>query len=177
MERWQKLKVIENNESSQDEFNSEVDTCGTSKVELSQEQLNSLQNGKCIALFDGEYTTFLTLKNEQKKVERVGENRLRVTSSGKEPFTIQLEHGAWKIVDKSNSNCEKPGCLVNHEVKNMVGTPSKGYAKNGDAHVVWLIKNELGQHEIKHGVSTDGEKTWTITSKEVMDGVVKGAFS
>lgn len=50
--------IIENTEIARDEFGH---AWGSGNVILKKEQFKALKNGKCVALFDGEYVTFLTL--------------------------------------------------------------------------------------------------------------------
>lgn len=56
------IKVIENNEMEREEFTEQNDSCGTTEFFITKEDLTKLLEGKTIAMSDGEYCNFLTLK-------------------------------------------------------------------------------------------------------------------
>lgn len=61
MDAWIKLEVI--NEDERDSFKERHDSCGTSEFKVTKEQLLQLLEGKVIAMSDGEYCNFLSLKD------------------------------------------------------------------------------------------------------------------
>lgn len=59
-------KIIENTESAQNEFMREADAVqsgggGSNTITLSREELAALLQGACVAVDDGEYSTFIAL--------------------------------------------------------------------------------------------------------------------
>lgn len=56
------VEIIENTKKSQDEYGHSY---GSSTVVLTDEQMKALKNGKQLAFNDGEYSTFLTMKEPE----------------------------------------------------------------------------------------------------------------
>jgi hypothetical protein len=56
------ISIIENNLKAAQEYGL---NCGYSVVKLEKKHLKALEEGKCIAFDDGEYSTFLILKEEE----------------------------------------------------------------------------------------------------------------
>lgn len=56
------VEIIENTKKSQDEYGHRY---GSSTVVLTDEQMKALKNGKQLAFDDGEYSTFLTMKEPE----------------------------------------------------------------------------------------------------------------
>lgn len=59
-------KIIENTDSAQKDFMREADAVqsgggGSNTITLSHEELAALQQGACVAVDDGEYSTFIVL--------------------------------------------------------------------------------------------------------------------
>jgi len=52
------IAIIENTKKARDEFGY---AWGGGDTIINEKHLSALKNGKCIALFDGEYVTFLSL--------------------------------------------------------------------------------------------------------------------
>lgn len=62
MNEWAVLEIINNNEKERDDFRQRHDSCGSTEFVITKEQLFRLLEGKCIAMSDGEYCNFLSLK-------------------------------------------------------------------------------------------------------------------
>jgi glutathionyl-hydroquinone reductase len=56
----EKVEVIDNSNEAVAAFNKKFDSYGNTKVELTPSHLRALQNGKCIAVYDGEFSTIIT---------------------------------------------------------------------------------------------------------------------
>lgn len=59
-------RIIENTEAAQNEFMRQADIAqsgggGSNTITLSREELAALQQGSCVAVDDGEYSTFIVL--------------------------------------------------------------------------------------------------------------------
>ncbi|ONF42584.1 hypothetical protein BTO32_15365 [Marinobacter lutaoensis] len=55
-----KVEIIEHSTEAVKAFTRDLDTHGNTKVELTPVHLEALQQGKCIAIYDGEFSTFIT---------------------------------------------------------------------------------------------------------------------
>lgn len=60
----EEITIIENTETARDEHGY---ACGGGDTVLNKEHIEALEMGKCVALFDGEYVTFLSLTSHLKK--------------------------------------------------------------------------------------------------------------
>ncbi|EAZ97639.1 hypothetical protein [Marinobacter sp. ELB17] len=56
------VEILENSDEAVKAFTKHLDTHGNTKVELTPAHIEALQKGKCIAVYDGEFSTFLTAK-------------------------------------------------------------------------------------------------------------------
>lgn len=56
------IKIIENNEVEREDFAEQNDSCGSIEFRITKEQLEQLLEGKVVAMSDGEYCNFLSLK-------------------------------------------------------------------------------------------------------------------
>ena len=61
----EKVEVIENSSDAVEAFTKPLNTHGNTKVELTPSQLEALQQGKCIAVYDGEFSTFITSQDAE----------------------------------------------------------------------------------------------------------------
>lgn len=59
--------VIDNTEKNRDNYYKKHKLWGTRTIVLTENQINSILEGKCIACNDGEYATFITLKGNELK--------------------------------------------------------------------------------------------------------------
>lgn len=59
----EKVEVIENSSDAVIAFTKPLNTHGNTKLELTPSHLEALQQGKCIAIYDGEFSTFITVQN------------------------------------------------------------------------------------------------------------------
>jgi hypothetical protein len=54
--------IIENTKEEKQEYEKKSNGChGSGTINITKEELKALQDGKCIALNDDEYSTFITL--------------------------------------------------------------------------------------------------------------------
>lgn len=57
------VEIIENSQEAQEAFDETHHSCANSHIVLTPERLEALQQGKCIAIYDGEYTLFINPGN------------------------------------------------------------------------------------------------------------------
>lgn len=62
MSGQEKIKIIKNKDSSKEKFSNKVGSYGDNHATFSKEEIDALLGGKCVAIYDGEYTTFITFK-------------------------------------------------------------------------------------------------------------------
>lgn len=65
MERIE-VEIIENTGEAIEKYSKDVNSNGNGFLSLSFQDIDALIDGKCIAVFDGEYTTFITYVGAEK---------------------------------------------------------------------------------------------------------------
>ena len=63
---WNNRRIIENTEEEKQEYCRH--TYGGGEIVLSQEELKALSEGKCLAIDDDEYATFVTLSKAKEEI-------------------------------------------------------------------------------------------------------------
>lgn len=59
------VEIIENSTDAVKAFTKNLDTHGNTKLMLTPAMLEALQQGKCIAVYDGEFSTFITTESTE----------------------------------------------------------------------------------------------------------------
>lgn len=55
-----KVHIVENSDSAKEDFDTSVHSSAATNLTITKADIDALLSGKCLAIYDGEYTTYLT---------------------------------------------------------------------------------------------------------------------